>query len=91
MRTRPYVLFKPALVGKGGTLNHTDDLETLTLKEAAQLTKIKASRLRTAIFRREVPYLKIGGLIRFRKDDLRNWLGSSLVMPEEYGEKKKAN
>jgi excisionase family DNA binding protein len=40
-------------------------IELLTIEEAAQLLKIKKSRLRKAIFRREVKYVKLGALIRF--------------------------
>lgn len=46
----------------------------LTLNEACGFLKIKKSRLRTAIFRKEIPFIKIGRLIRFDHDDLKAWL-----------------
>lgn len=48
----------------------------LTIKETCDFLRIKASRLRTAIFRKEIPYLKIGRLIRFDQTDLESWLTS---------------
>lgn len=46
----------------------------MTLNEACDFLKVKKSRLRTAIFRKEIPYIKIGRLIRFDHDDLKAWL-----------------
>lgn len=46
----------------------------LTFSEACNFLKIKKSRLRTAIFRKEIPYIKIGRLIRFDHHDLKEWL-----------------
>lgn len=46
----------------------------LTFTEACDFLKIKKSRLRTAVFRREIPFIKIGRLIRFDLNDLKNWL-----------------
>ncbi len=46
----------------------------LTLSEACDFLKIKKSRLRTAIFRKEIPYIKIGRLIRFDLNDLHEWI-----------------
>ena len=46
----------------------------LTIKEAAEFLNIKISRLRTAIFKNEIPYLKIGRLVRFDTSDLLNWI-----------------
>lgn len=46
----------------------------LTFNEACDFLKIKKSRLRTAVFRKEIPYIKIGRLIRFDLEDLKVWL-----------------
>ncbi len=46
----------------------------LTIEEAANLLSIKVSRLRTAIFRREIPFIKIGRLVRFKEDSLHKWI-----------------
>lgn len=46
----------------------------LTIEEASRMLSIKISRLRTAVFKREVPFVKIGRLVRFREDDLSKWI-----------------
>ncbi|CBW25677.1 phage-related conserved hypothetical protein [Halobacteriovorax marinus SJ] len=54
----------------------------LTIEEAAQLLSLKVSRLRTAVFRKEIPYIKIGRLVRFHEEHLLNWI-ESLTHDEE--------
>ena len=49
-------------------------IELLTIDEAAELLKLKKSRLRKAIFRREVKFVKLGALIRFRRAHLIEWI-----------------
>ncbi|WP_417335924.1 helix-turn-helix domain-containing protein [Halobacteriovorax marinus] len=46
----------------------------LNIQEASEFLNIKISRLRTAIFKNEVPYLKIGRLVRFDPSDLTEWI-----------------
>lgn len=46
----------------------------LTIQQAAELLSIKVSRLRTAVFRREIPFVKIGRLVRFKEDALFKWI-----------------
>lgn len=48
----------------------------LNFDEACRLLSIKQSRLRTAVLKREIPFIKIGRLIRFDSKDLNNWLES---------------
>ena len=56
-------------------------VEILTIKEAAKFLNIKVSNLRSAVFKRKIPYFKLGALIRFKKSDLVEWLEKSLVQP----------
>lgn len=46
----------------------------LNFEEACHLLCIKQSRLRTAVLKREIPFIKIGRLIRFDFKDLTNWI-----------------
>lgn len=48
----------------------------LTIKEASDFLNVKISRLRTAILTREIPFLKVGRLVRFDKKDLIKWIDS---------------
>lgn len=56
-------------------------IELLTLEEAAQLLKVKESRLRKAIFRKEVKYVKLGALVRFKRQHLAEWIEKRTVGP----------
>jgi len=56
-------------------------IQLLTIKEAAQLLKIKESRLRKAIFRREVKFVKLGALVRFRHEHLIEWITKCTLGP----------
>ena len=49
-------------------------LELLTIEEVMNLFKLKESNIRKAIFKREIPYIKIGGLIRFKTEDLIDYI-----------------
>lgn len=57
-------------------MSHSNTEQILTFIEACEFLKIKKSRLRTAIFKREIPFIKIGRLIRFDQMDLIKWLES---------------
>ena len=46
----------------------------LTIFEASDYLAIKVSRLRTAVFKKEVPFVKIGRLVRFKESDLEKWV-----------------
>lgn len=50
----------------------TSDL--IDINQAATFLNVKVSRLRTAVLQKEVPFLKIGRLIRFDKTDLIKWI-----------------
>lgn len=56
----------------------------MTLSEACDYLKIKKSRIRTAIFRREIPFIKIGRLIRFDQTDLQKWIENLKTNNEVY-------
>ena len=51
-----------------------DNQTLLTTKETARLLNVKMSWLRSAIFRKTIPYVKVGGLVRFRQRDLAKWI-----------------
>ncbi len=56
-------------------------IELLTIDEAAALLKLKKSRLRKAIFRREVKFVKLGALIRFKRAHLIEWIEKGTMGP----------
>jgi len=46
----------------------------LTVEEASQLLRVKRSTLYSWVHRRQVPFQKVRGLLRFRQNDLQKWL-----------------
>jgi excisionase family DNA binding protein len=48
--------------------------ENFDIDQAAKFLNVKVSRLRTAILRNEIPYFKVGRLVRFHKHDLEKWI-----------------
>lgn len=51
----------------------------LTIEEASQFLSVKISRLRTAVFKREIPFVKIGRLVRFKESQLKDWIDQKTV------------
>jgi excisionase family DNA binding protein len=51
-----------------------------TVEEAAKILNIKISRLRMAIFRREINYVKFGALVRLREEDIKSFINKNLVL-----------
>lgn len=49
----------------------------MTFQEATDYVNIKRSRLRTAVRKREVSFVRLGRLIRFQKEDLDLWVINS--------------
>jgi excisionase family DNA binding protein len=56
-------------------------IELLTMDEAAHLLKLKKSRLRKAVFKQEVRYIKLGALIRFKPEHLTEWIKRCTINP----------
>jgi excisionase family DNA binding protein len=54
-------------------------LGLLTIIEVAKLLRISVSSVRRLQQRRQIPFVKIGGCIRFSKDDLSAYLATRRV------------
>ena len=46
----------------------------LNVNEASMYLNMKVSWLRSAVFQRQIPFIKLGRLIRFDKKDLEKWI-----------------
>lgn len=55
------------------------EIQLMTIEEASAFLNLKVSKLRRYVFMRGIPYYKIGSLIRFKKDDLLQWVGEKIV------------
>ncbi len=56
-----------------------DNQTLMTVDDAAKFLNVKVSWLRSAIFRRAIPYIKVGNLVRFRECDLKEWIQKHTV------------
>jgi excisionase family DNA binding protein len=46
----------------------------LTVKDVAEFLQCSLQHIYNLVWRREIPFVKIGGLLRFRKEELIEWL-----------------
>lgn len=46
----------------------------MTIEEASFFLNLKVSKLRSMVFKNDIPFFKIGRLVRFHAQDLEEWL-----------------
>ncbi|MCK1554452.1 helix-turn-helix domain-containing protein [Bradyrhizobium sp. 177] len=57
----------------------TPDVELLTVTEVAELLRVSAPSVRRLQQRRRIPFVKIGGCVRFNKNDIVSYLAKQRV------------
>lgn len=57
-------------------MNDKKEPKLMNTPEAAEHLGIKESRLRTAVRRNELPFMRVGRLIRFERQHLDRWIES---------------
>jgi excisionase family DNA binding protein len=55
------------------------DTRLLTIQEASTYMNVKVSWMRQAVFKREIGYIKLGALVRFREEDLNEYISQNLI------------
>jgi excisionase family DNA binding protein len=63
------------------SIDFGSEIELLTLSEVAKLLKISARGVRRLQQRRKIPFVKVGGVVRFVKNDVRTYLLHNRVEP----------
>jgi excisionase family DNA binding protein len=63
--------------------------EILNIDELSEYLRIKKSSLYSKVERKEIPYYKLGHLVRFKKSDIDLWMEKSRVEPSRVKEKGK--
>lgn len=71
------------LVMRRQTLEEYDGPMLIDIHEASVLLGIKVSRLRTFVFKKEIPFRKVGGMIRFLPKELNEWINSDATRPND--------
>ena len=51
----------------------------VTIKEVSEMLNVRPSWIRSAIFKKEIPYIKIGNHVRFEEADLLEWIERSKI------------
>ena len=46
----------------------------IDINELAEILNIKVSKVRSMVFKNEIPYIKLGRLVRFKTEEIQNWL-----------------
>lgn len=59
--------------------NLMEKQKLLTVNDVALYLNVKISWVRSAVFRKEIPYMKVGNLVRFRQKDLEEWMQKNMV------------
>lgn len=54
--------------------NQTIHFELLTITQASEYLKIIPSTIRSMCFYKKIPFIKIGRMVRFDKNQLNDWL-----------------
>jgi len=53
----------------------------LTVKETAELLGTRVSTVYSWVHTKQIPYYKIGHLVKFKQDDINNWVEDRKVLP----------
>ncbi len=55
-------------------MSKQNEPKLMNIEEAASYLRIKKSRIYTATRRRELPFMKVGRLVRFEREHLDQWI-----------------
>ena len=55
-----------------------------TVEEASRILNLKLSRMRMAIFRKEISYVKLGALVRLREEDIKKFININLIQGQAF-------
>lgn len=55
--------------------------ELVSINTLSRLLEVPEKTLRTWVWKRQIPYYKVGKLVRFNLQEVRNWYGVTRVAP----------
>ena len=58
--------------------------ELLSMEEVAKLLSVKISWIRSLVFKKQIPYLKIGKHIRFSTTEIEKWVEERRIQEESW-------
>lgn len=61
----------------------TEKNDLLNVEQLAARLNLSVARIRYEVFRRRIPFLKIGRSVRFRSADIEKWLDGKVRMGDQ--------
>ena len=52
-----------------------------TMEDVAEYLHLKPATIQDKVFKRSIPFIKLGGAVRFRKEDIDRWIEEQKVEP----------
>ncbi len=62
----------------------TTEAKLMDAKEVAEIMNVKVSTVRQLCFKKQIPFIKIGRLVRFEKNLIHNWLRENISNCREF-------
>jgi excisionase family DNA binding protein len=69
----------PVLLFDNSPSDSNRAIELLTIREVAELFKVSVSEIRRLQYARKLPFIKVGGSVRFARSDLMAYLAKRRV------------
>ena len=60
-------------------MEQQENEKLMTISELAEFLNVKVSWVRATVFKREIPFVKVGHHVRFTKDDILLWMKTNRV------------
>lgn len=61
----------------------------LTVNEVAEYLRVPKSGIYDLVFRKKIPFIKLGNRLRFKKVDIDNWIESQIFNPIKDDDKER--
>ena len=58
--------------------------QLLTFQKAAELLDVKPSWLKSMVFKKQIPFIKVGKHIRFCPKEIQNWIAERKVQEDSW-------
>jgi len=53
------------------------------MEDVAEYLHLKPATIQDKVFKRTIPFIKLGGAVRFRKEDIDAWIQGQKVEPKQ--------
>lgn len=78
---KPLRIRRPAATDKGRAVEATQNPNLMDINRLSKYLDIKVSTLRAWVSTRQIPFFKLGNLVRFRRSEIDAWIESQRQQP----------